>query len=107
MTFETFAERVGKPGATQIEERIHNPLQLWINLTDAAAYLGISPRTLRLAIDRGEIPADHPFADGPWVIRTDSLNTKTAQNLKRLAHVRSRKPAVLFTEEHLNLFSST
>lgn len=26
MTFETFAERVGKPGTTHIEERIHNPL---------------------------------------------------------------------------------
>ena len=26
MTFEAFAERVGKPGATQIEERIHDPL---------------------------------------------------------------------------------
>jgi hypothetical protein len=25
MTFEVFAERVGKPGTTQIEERIHNP----------------------------------------------------------------------------------
>lgn len=26
MTFEAFAERVGKPGTTQIEERIHDPL---------------------------------------------------------------------------------
>ena len=26
MTFEAFAERVGKPGATKIEERIHDPL---------------------------------------------------------------------------------
>ena len=26
MTFEAFAERVGKPSTTQIEERIHNPL---------------------------------------------------------------------------------
>ena len=26
MTFEDFAERVGKPGKTQIEERIHDPL---------------------------------------------------------------------------------
>ena len=25
MTFEAFAERVGKPGTTQIEERIHDP----------------------------------------------------------------------------------
>jgi hypothetical protein len=81
--------------------------QLWINLTDAADYLSISPRTLRLAIDRGEIPADHPFAEGPWVIRRDSLDTKSAENLKRQAHGRSRKPAVLYSEEHLNLFSST
>jgi hypothetical protein len=26
MTFEDFADRVGKPGTTQIEERIHDPL---------------------------------------------------------------------------------
>jgi len=26
LTFEAFAERVGKPGKTQIEERIHDPL---------------------------------------------------------------------------------
>lgn len=26
MTFESFADRVGKPGTTQIEERIHHPL---------------------------------------------------------------------------------
>jgi hypothetical protein len=26
MTFEAFADRVGKPGTTQIEERIHDPL---------------------------------------------------------------------------------
>ena len=26
MTFEAFAERVGNPGKTQIQERIHNPL---------------------------------------------------------------------------------
>ena len=26
MTFESFAERVGKPGTTKIEERIHDPL---------------------------------------------------------------------------------
>jgi hypothetical protein len=26
MTFEAFADRVGKPGKTQIEERIHDPL---------------------------------------------------------------------------------
>ena len=79
---------------------------LWVNLTDAAA-VDISPRTLRLAIDRGEIPADHPFADGPWVINRDILESKTAQALKRRAHIQPRKPAVLLSEEHESLFSST
>jgi DNA invertase Pin-like site-specific DNA recombinase len=81
--------------------------QPWINLTDAAAYLDISPRTLRLAIDRGDIPADHPFADGPWVISRDILGSETAQNLKRRAHVRPCKPAVPLSEKHLSLFSNT
>jgi DNA invertase Pin-like site-specific DNA recombinase len=81
--------------------------QPWINLTDAAAYLEISPRTLRLAIDRGEIAADHPFADGPWVISRGILGTNDAQILKRRAQIRPRKPAILLSGKHLNLFSST
>jgi hypothetical protein len=81
--------------------------QPWINLTDAAAYLDISPRTLRLAIDRGEIAADHPFADGPWVISRGILETNDAQTLKRRAQIRPRKPAILLSGKHLNLFSST
>lgn len=36
----------------------------WTNLTGAAAFLGISQRTLRLAIDRGKIDAQHPLPDG-------------------------------------------
>jgi hypothetical protein len=87
----------------------HTPdeLQPWLNLTDAAALLDISSRTLRLAIDRGEISADHPFADGPWVIRRDVLDSKTAQTLKQRARTRPRKPAVLLSEQHQSLFSTT
>jgi hypothetical protein len=81
--------------------------QRWVNLTDAAAYLEISPRTLRLAIDRGQIPADHPFADGPWVISREILESKAAKTLKSQAHSRPHQAAVLLSETHLNLFSST
>lgn len=81
--------------------------QPWINLTDAAALLDISPRTLRLAIDRGEIPADHPFVDGPWVINRDILDSEAAQTLKLRAHTRPRKPAVLHSDQHQSLFSTT
>lgn len=79
----------------------------WVNLTDAAAYLEISPRTLRLAIDRGQITADHPFADGPWLISREVLESKAAKTLKEQAHSRPHKGAVLLSEAHLNLFSST
>ena len=74
--------------------------QLWINLTDAAALLDISPRTLRLAINRAEIPADHPFADGPWVISGNVLEAKAAQTRKQRARMRPRKPAILLSEQH-------
>jgi len=80
---------------------------LWISLTDAADYLGISPRTLRLAIDRGEISADHPFADGPWIISRAILDGEAGQKLKQRAKTRPRNPAVLLSEQHLDLFSST
>jgi hypothetical protein len=81
--------------------------QRWVNLTDAGAYLEISPRTLRLAIDRGQLLADHPFADGPWVISREILESKAAKTLKSHAHSRPHKAAVLLSETHLNLFLST
>ena len=80
--------------------------QPWINLSDAAAVLGISPATLRLAIDREQIPADHPFADGPWVISRDILQGEAAQKLKHRVHARPRKPAILHSDRHANLFST-
>jgi DNA invertase Pin-like site-specific DNA recombinase len=41
----------------------------WLSLTEAAAHLSVSGLTLRLAIERGEIEAEHPLPDGPasWV----------------------------------------
>jgi hypothetical protein len=35
-----------------------------MNLTEAANSIGVSARTLRLAVERGEIAADHPLNDG-------------------------------------------
>jgi hypothetical protein len=42
--------------------------QGWLKLSEAAAALGVSPRTVRLAVERGEIAGEHPLPDGPWVI---------------------------------------
>jgi hypothetical protein len=81
--------------------------QPWMNLTDAAALLDVSPRTLRLAIDRGDISADHPFADGPWIISRDVLEGESAQALKRRVSRGTRGPAVLDSQQDQTLFSTT
>jgi hypothetical protein len=79
----------------------------WMNLTDAAALLDVSPRTLRLAIDRGEVAADHPLADGPWIISRDVLESESAQALKRRVSRATRRPAIPDSEESASLFSTT
>jgi DNA invertase Pin-like site-specific DNA recombinase len=81
--------------------------QPWMNLTDAAALLDVSPRTLRLAIDRGDIPADHPLADGPWVISRDVLEGESAQALKRRVSQGTSRPAVPDFKQEESLFSTT
>ncbi len=81
--------------------------QRWVNLTDAAALLDVSPRTLRLAIDRGDIAADHPFADGPWIISRDVLDGESAQELKQRVSRGTRRPAVQGSNQHESLFSTT
>jgi DNA invertase Pin-like site-specific DNA recombinase len=81
--------------------------QPWMNLTDAAAQLDVSPRTLRLAIDRGDISADHPFADGPWVISRDVMQGESAQALKRRVSRGTRRPAVPDSQQDQTLFSTT
>src|SRR5438093_1614676 len=43
--------------------------------------LGISARTLRLAVERGEIEAAHPLPDGPWVFHRQALEAPTAAAL--------------------------
>ena len=81
--------------------------QPWMNLTDAAALLDVSPRTLRLAIDRGDISADHPFADGPWIISRDVVEGESAQALKQRVSRGTRRPAVLDSQQDQTLFSTT
>jgi DNA invertase Pin-like site-specific DNA recombinase len=60
----------------------------WMNLTEAAHALGVSPRTLRLAVERGEIEADHPLTEGPWVLKRRDLETPAAATF--VARVRRR-----------------
>ncbi|NMQ06239.1 recombinase family protein [Candidatus Accumulibacter phosphatis] len=79
----------------------------WMNLTEAAEHMGVSARTLRLAVARGEIEAQHPLADGPWVFNRDTLRTAAAAALVERVRSRTRQSAVPNTEQITFDFSST
>lgn len=79
----------------------------WVNLTEAAQYLGVSARTLRLAAERGEIEAQHPLADGPWVFNRETLRTTAAATLIERVSCRNRRGAVPNAEQATFEFSST
>jgi DNA invertase Pin-like site-specific DNA recombinase len=68
------------------EQRAEQP---WMNLTEAARALGVSARTLRIAAERGEILAEHPLPDGPWVFARTALTTAAASGF--LTRVASHK----------------
>lgn len=79
----------------------------WMNLTEAAAFLHVSARTLRLAIDAGELHAEHPPSDGPWLINRQELTTEAAQRLAQRAHRVNRRPAIPSENQHDLQFLST
>ena len=60
-----------------------------MNLTQAAALLGISPRTLRVAAEQGEIEATHPLPEGPWLFNRAILEREETTRL--VERVRSRR----------------
>ncbi len=53
----------------------------WMNLTDAAKYIGVSQITLRRAVERGAVKAEHPLADGPWVFNREHLDSPEVRGL--------------------------
>jgi len=66
----------------------------WMNLTEAAQFLGVSARTLRLAADRGEVAGEHPLGDGPWIFNRQELESEAARKVVGRARDHNRTPAV-------------
>ena len=79
----------------------------WMNLNEAARVLGISPRTLRLAVERGEIDAAHPLPDGPWVFQRQALDAPAAAALVARVRDRTHGPAVPHSQQRALVFSGT
>ena len=74
----------------------------WMNLTQAAEFVGVGPRTLRLAVERGHVSAEHPLADGPWVFERAALEDPDV--LARFAHLpNARRGAAVPSAQQLPL----
>jgi hypothetical protein len=80
-------------------------LEPWLNLTKAAAYLGISAKTLRLASESGEIEALHPLPDGPWIFSRATLDTSATRVVVERARQSANHPAGPHPDQQ-NFFSS-
>lgn len=81
--------------------------QGWLTLKQAAALLGISPKTLRLAAERGNIPYEHPLADGPWVFKQSDLESSNARNVVDRAKRRHSNTGLPTTQQQDLGFSGT
>ncbi len=65
-----------------------------MNLTEAARIIGISARTLRLAVEHGELKAEHPLSDGPWIFYRDTLDANAVAEILARARGRRRDSAI-------------
>jgi DNA invertase Pin-like site-specific DNA recombinase len=82
---------------------VHCPRQQesegWMTLTAAAKFLGISTRTLRLAVETRQIAGDHPLSDGPWIFQSQALQGENARRVVQRARSRNGDPAVPGSEQ--------
>jgi hypothetical protein len=58
----------------------------WMTLTEAAACVGVNPKTLRVRAERGEVKALHPLPYGPWVFHRETIDDP--QLRRRFDHIR-------------------
>jgi DNA invertase Pin-like site-specific DNA recombinase len=79
----------------------------WLNLTEAARLVGVSARTLRLAVEHGEINAEHPLADGPWIFNRNNLQSEKAATVAARARARHHGATIPNEEQGVLDLSST
>ena len=77
----------------------------WLNLRSAAALVGVAPRTLRIAVETGEIEAMRPLAEGPWIFKRQDLIGEAAKTIALRAHHNPKHPTVSDSAQQ-NLFPS-
>ena len=78
----------------------------WMNLKQASAYVGLAGVSLKRAVERGEVVAEHPLPDGPWVFRRDHLDEPCVRHALSRIQKRSCRTGVQGPGQ-LSLFKST
>ena len=78
-----------------------------MNLTQAAELLKVNSTTLRIAFERGEILAEHPFPRGPWIVNRSTLQSEPANRLTARLHGREHTPATSIKDQAILDLSST
>jgi hypothetical protein len=77
----------------------------WMNLTNAAHFLGISSTALRHAAQSGEIQAEHPLREGPWLFCRTTLESEAAKQLVNRIQHNSYSHKTDFAEDQRFLFN--
>lgn len=90
-----------------VHQRVPGEEAPWLNLNKAAALLGVSPKTLRLAAEAGRIEAAHPLSDGPWIFSRRALTTSAATDLVKQARSNPNHPAGSPLDQQALPFSTT
>jgi hypothetical protein len=67
-------------------------IEPWLNLSKAARFLRVAPKTLRLAAEAGQIEAIHPLPDGPWIFSRAFLGTSSARAITVRARQNPKHP---------------
>jgi DNA invertase Pin-like site-specific DNA recombinase len=75
----------------------------WMTLNEAADYLGVSARTLRLAVEAGKVSGSHPLPDGPWVFNQSDLDTDEARSVRDRSRSHNRRGAAVPNAGQQNL----
>jgi hypothetical protein len=70
-------------------------------------FFGYHSATLRIAFERGEIEAEHPFASGPWIVNRSPLQTQSATRLAARLHRRENTPATPIEDRSILDLSDT
>ena len=79
----------------------------WMNLTHAARFLKLNPKTLRLAAERGDLTAEHPLQDGPWIFNREVLRSEAASSIVERVRASQRYPAIPNQQNDLFNLSTT